>query len=92
MLYEYDCSSCGLFEHLTPGFQTIDECPTCKKPVKRLISRSAFHLVGESWPSKVNFKNEVNHIEKVLGKEEDQFYNAGYRKFPKGHPRAGEQT
>lgn len=92
MLYEYQCPTCGVFEHLTLGFKAISDCPTCKCPVKKLISKSSFHLIGEQWPSKVSFKNEVAHIEKALGEEEDKFYNAGYRRFPKGHPREFEQT
>ncbi len=39
--YEYKCEQCGTFDH----WQNITEdplavCPTCGKPVKRLISRN----------------------------------------------------
>ena len=54
-LYDYSCEKCGEFE----VFQSIvdpvlTECPKCaesniKTPIKRLISRSSFLLIGNGW-------------------------------------------
>ena len=50
-IYEYRCEKCGgefeLFRSITS-----DGNPTCKfcdGPVKKLISRSSFHLKGTGW-------------------------------------------
>lgn len=50
-IYEYQCEECGkdfeLFRSMTD-----DGCPSCKfcgGPVKKLISRSSFHLKGTGW-------------------------------------------
>ena len=50
-IYEYQCSSCKKLHEM---WQKITEkpvvgCPTCKKPMQRLISASAFHLKGTGW-------------------------------------------
>jgi putative FmdB family regulatory protein len=50
-IYEYKCEKCGeefeLFRSITdngtPG------CKFCDGPVKKLISRSSFHLKGTGW-------------------------------------------
>ena len=50
-IYEYKCEKCGkefeLFRSITdngsPG------CKFCHGPVKKLISRSSFHLKGTGW-------------------------------------------
>ena len=49
-LYDYACPSCGTFE----VSQRISEprlstCPTCSKPVQRLVSGGAFSLKGSGW-------------------------------------------
>ena len=48
--YEYECKKCGVFEveqRITED--ALKTCPTCKKPISRLISAPAFHLKGGGW-------------------------------------------
>lgn len=50
-LYEYECANCAkVFEIM----QKISEpalkgCPTCGKPVHKLVSRTSFQLKGTGW-------------------------------------------
>lgn len=49
-IYEYECPECGIFETM----QGIKEppltvCATCQRPVRRVISASAFSLKGGGW-------------------------------------------
>ncbi len=50
-IYEYRCQDCDLaFERIQKFSDLpIDTCPTCSGSVKKLISRSAFHLKGDGW-------------------------------------------
>lgn len=50
-IYEYRCQDC---EHEFERMQKFSDppiatCPACAGPVKKLISRSAFHLKGDGW-------------------------------------------
>ncbi|PID78281.1 MAG: FmdB family transcriptional regulator [Deltaproteobacteria bacterium] len=51
-IYEYGCEHCGKISEV---FQSVSEkplekCKLCGKgPVKKLISRSSFHLKGSGW-------------------------------------------
>ncbi len=49
-IYEYECSKCGEFE-ITQSIsdEPLKKCPTCRRKVTKLISRSAFHLKGGGW-------------------------------------------
>lgn len=52
-IYEYLCEKCGEFENSQPIKSTpLAKCPTCQKPVRRLISRGSFLLMGAGWPGK----------------------------------------
>ena len=49
--YEYECTKCN---HTTEVFQKISdppitECERCSGKMKKLISRSTFHLKGTGW-------------------------------------------
>ncbi|HEB50450.1 MAG TPA: zinc ribbon domain-containing protein [Desulfobulbus sp.] len=50
-VYEYECVECEkVFEvqqRITDD--PLDECPECGGKVKKLISRSSFHLKGGGW-------------------------------------------
>ncbi len=50
-IYEYRCDTCGqdfeLFRSISD--QGVPQCKFCKGPVKKLISRSSFHLKGTGW-------------------------------------------
>ena len=50
-IYEYRCQDC---EHEFERMQKFSDppvatCPACSGPVRKLISRSAFHLKGDGW-------------------------------------------
>ena len=50
-IYEYRCDQCGeefeLFRSITDNGTPC--CKFCDGPVKKLISRSSFHLKGTGW-------------------------------------------
>jgi len=50
-IYEYRCDKCGeefeLFRSVTDN--GTPSCRYCHGPVKKLISRSSFHLKGTGW-------------------------------------------
>lgn len=50
-LYEYSCSSCNAHFELRQKFSDppATECPTCRGPVQKLISQTAFSLKGGGW-------------------------------------------
>ena len=49
-IYEYECKKCDKTkEILTSQYQHIEWCKTCGEEMKRLISRSTFHLKGGGW-------------------------------------------
>lgn len=49
-VYEYDCPTCGVHEvHQRITEAALTACNTCGKPVRRLISASAFLLKGSGW-------------------------------------------
>lgn len=58
MIYEYECTVCGVFEYTQSiKDEPLEECPTCKekgikseKP-KKLISLTSFQLRGGGWAS-----------------------------------------
>ncbi|HHO75874.1 MAG TPA: zinc ribbon domain-containing protein [Deltaproteobacteria bacterium] len=50
-IYEYKCLKCNHeFEAMQKFSESaISMCPNCSGPVKKLISRSSFHLKGSGW-------------------------------------------
>lgn len=50
-IYEYKCTKCSHEFQAMQKFsdEPMKQCPTCGSPVKKLISRSAFHLKGSGW-------------------------------------------
>ncbi|MBI5179365.1 MAG: zinc ribbon domain-containing protein [Nitrospinae bacterium] len=50
-IYEYHCEQCGHTTEITHGISETrsPKCPSCKKKMKRIISRNAFHLKGGGW-------------------------------------------
>ena len=49
-LYEYECEAGHRFEKIQKfSDPPIAECPTCGKPVHKLVSSPAFHLKGTGW-------------------------------------------
>lgn len=50
-IYEYKCTACSHEFQAMQKFSDapVHQCPTCGSPVKKLISRSSFHLKGTGW-------------------------------------------
>ena len=49
-LYEYECPGCGTFERVQKFSDPIlTACPTCDKPVEKLISAPAIQFKGTGW-------------------------------------------
>jgi putative FmdB family regulatory protein len=49
-LYEYECPSCGVFERVQKFSDPIlTTCPTCEKPVEKLLSAPAIQFKGTGW-------------------------------------------
>ncbi|HPR50287.1 MAG TPA: zinc ribbon domain-containing protein [Deltaproteobacteria bacterium] len=50
-IYEYKCLKCNNEFEAMQKFSdsALSQCPNCGGPVKKLISRSSFHLKGSGW-------------------------------------------
>ncbi len=50
-VYEYQCKECGRVEEALQKISDppLQECPSCKGGMKKLISQSTFHLKGSGW-------------------------------------------
>jgi putative FmdB family regulatory protein len=49
-IYEYECPRCGVFEVMQKiTDEPLQQCPRCKRKVKKLISESSFQLKGTGW-------------------------------------------
>jgi len=49
-LYEYECPECGLFERVQKFSDPIlSACPTCERPVEKLLSAPAIQFKGTGW-------------------------------------------
>jgi putative FmdB family regulatory protein len=49
-LYEYECSQCGCFELIRKfSDPVLTDCPTCGKPVQKLLSAPAIQFKGAGW-------------------------------------------
>jgi putative FmdB family regulatory protein len=50
-LYEYRCDPCDKVHEVMQKFSDapLAECPACKGPVSKLMSRSSFALKGSGW-------------------------------------------
>jgi len=50
-IYEYQCDSCGSRREiiLKPGGVARPTCATCRKRMRRMISKTAFILKGSGW-------------------------------------------
>jgi len=49
-LYEYACPKCGTFERVQKFSDPIlKKCPTCGKPVEKLLSAPAIQFKGTGW-------------------------------------------
>lgn len=51
-IYEYGCENCGKVDEVLQSIsdEPLKECRFCgSKSVKKLISRSSFHLKGSGW-------------------------------------------
>lgn len=49
-LYEYQCPDCGRFEQIQKfSDPPLSACPTCGKPVEKLLSAPAFQFKGTGW-------------------------------------------
>lgn len=49
-LYEYECDQCQQALTILQGMNDpTPECPECGGPLRKLISKSDFHLKGMGW-------------------------------------------
>lgn len=50
-IYEYQCDVCGARRELIlkPGEKARPTCATCRKQMRRVISKTAFVLKGSGW-------------------------------------------
>ncbi|MDH4318414.1 MAG: zinc ribbon domain-containing protein [Desulfobulbaceae bacterium] len=50
-VYEYECKSCeNIFEiQQKISDDPLASCPDCGSEVKKIVSRSSFHLKGQGW-------------------------------------------
>ena len=49
-IYEYRCEKCGVFEQTQRITDpALEQCPTCRRKVRRLISNTSFQLKGGGW-------------------------------------------
>ena len=49
-LYEYECPTGGLFEAIRKfSDPPLEACPTCGKPVQKVLSAPAFQFKGTGW-------------------------------------------
>jgi putative FmdB family regulatory protein len=49
-LYEYACPKCGTFERMQKFSDPIlTACPTCERPVEKLLSAPAIQFKGTGW-------------------------------------------
>jgi putative FmdB family regulatory protein len=49
-LYEYQCETCGRFELIRKfSDEPVTACPTCGKPVQKLLSAPAIQFKGTGW-------------------------------------------
>ena len=49
-LYEYQCETCGRFEVIRKfSDEPLVACPTCGKPIQKLLSAPAIQFKGTGW-------------------------------------------
>ena len=49
-LYEYQCDQCGRFEVIRKfSDDPLTACPTCGKPIEKLLSSPAIQFKGSGW-------------------------------------------
>jgi len=49
-LYDYKCSTCGVFEILVMDSKEIVKCPNCGEVIQKQVSyKSTFKLCGNGW-------------------------------------------
>ncbi len=50
-IYEYECESCNTVSEVVQRIseKPLAECPHCSGAVRKIVSRSAFHLKGGGW-------------------------------------------
>ena len=50
-IYEYQCTKCGrkveMMQKITD--ESLQTCPSCKGPLRRLMSLTSFQLKGNGW-------------------------------------------
>jgi len=69
-LYEYECTECGTFERIQKfSDPTLTACPTCERPVEKLLSAPAIRFKGTGWYV-TDYANKGRDKEKTAGETE----------------------
>lgn len=65
-IYEYKCERCGIFEEIVGFDEVVEECPTCGKKIKKVVSLNS--------EAEVHY-NAKEHYEKVIKPEAKRIAN-----------------
>lgn len=64
-IYEYQCTKCGCrveeMQKITD--ESLQTCPSCKGPLRRLMSLTSFQLKGNGWYA-TDYKNKDKKAKK----------------------------
>lgn len=57
MIKEFECSECGNVLEIWERFDDVPKvCPLCGGTIRKIISKSSFHLKGSGW-YRTDYKN-----------------------------------
>lgn len=87
-IYEYQCDSCGFQRELIlkPGETARPVCPSCRKRMRRVISKTAFILKGAGW-----YVTDYPSDARKKGMEGEKAPPAAEPAAPKKEPAAAEK-
>lgn len=91
-LYEYRCSSCGVFEKLQKASdETLKVCPTCNREVEKLVSRD----IGIAFKGPGFYKTDYSAIKdraRSINKERQKDNEAILDKDVKSYVKQSDET
>jgi len=72
-IYEYQCTKCGrkveMMQKITD--ESLQTCPSCKGPLRRLMSLTSFQLKGNGWYA-TDYKDKKEKKKKKTDKGEEK--------------------